>query len=199
MSQLQTPVKGETQQQFSAAVLTVLEQQQFSAAVLTVLESVESEPAKYGGWKMHDALMHLLRIEPRFESIIEKHGLPKSFQQLHMKERPNPFPTLVKTIIYQQLAPAAAGKIMERCFTAMGLHKGASIEPQQILSSTWTIAFVDGKKKVLVDGEQSGLSENKMKALQSLASHFLDEECLKGVDLYSLPTAELSERLQAIR
>jgi hypothetical protein len=87
MSQLQTPVKGETQQQFSAAVLTVL-------------ESVESEPAKYGGWKMHDALMHLLRIEPRFESIIEKHGLPKSFQQLHMKEKPNLFPIFIFYLNY---------------------------------------------------------------------------------------------------
>ena len=63
MSQLQTPVKGETQQQFSAAVLAVL-------------ESVESEPANYGGWKIHDALMHLLRIEPKSVACCSRYSMP---------------------------------------------------------------------------------------------------------------------------
>ena len=69
---------------------------------------------------MIDALKHLVEVEPKFVQIINRHGLLKSYSPIETsKKDKSPFHALVKTIIYQQLAPVAAEKIMERCFTAI--------------------------------------------------------------------------------
>ena len=73
------------------------------------------------------------------------------------------------------------------------------ITPQLVFDAKLTIIFVDGKKKVLLNGCESGLSESKAKYMKSLAEHYLDETSLKGVNLHTLDDEILIEKLTSVK
>jgi DNA-3-methyladenine glycosylase II len=169
-------------------------------AFQTLLDSIKDDPPTLGGWRMVDSLKHLVEVEPKFLPIIARHGVLKSFYTTEIdKKVKSPFQALTKTIIYQQLAPAAAEKIMDRCFASFGVTKSDTIEPKHILNAKFEIQFIGGKKKVMIKDSPSGLSENKMKALVSLAESFSSEKLLRNVNLHNLSVPELQEKLIAIR
>ena len=58
--------------------------------------------------------------------------------------------------------------------------------------------MVEEKQKVTINGQVCGLSEAKAKYLRSLSRHFLDEQCLKGQSLETLPEDVLLRKLLVI-
>ena len=51
---------------------------------------------------------NLIELDPRFKKVIEKFGV------IELKKKTDPYTSLVKTIIYQQLSGKAAGTIYKR-------------------------------------------------------------------------------------
>ena len=112
-------------------------------------------------------------------------------RDLHKKEQIDVFESLVRSIIYQQLAPAAASKILDRLMIVLGVKtdgtsSNTAISPDIIRESNFQIKYIDGKKKICLNSTPTGLSESKMKALQSLAEHFSSDSLLKNVNFYEL-------------
>ncbi|KAG1662570.1 hypothetical protein FOA52_003949 [Chlamydomonas sp. UWO 241] len=139
-----------------------------------------------------------------FKRIIAEHGIPKAYALCGAQEDAGcasaAFATLAKTIVYQQLAPAAADKIIARTLAAFGVPIGERLTPGHVAVAVFETILVDGKRKVMLNGSPSGLSEAKARALQSLAEHFGCPNRLGGgLDLRSLPPHELSARLCAVR
>ena len=112
------------------------------------------------------------------------------------------FNALLKTIVHQQLAEKAAKAILEKVISA--LHSGSlstytEVTPEMVRDAVMTVQFDSkGKKKVLLNGLESGLSESKAKYLKSLSEHFLDDSKLKGVDLNALDDDKLIAKLVAV-
>lgn len=175
------------------------------------LESVFTEarrlPKTRSGWCVETALRHLCSVDERFCSVIAEHGIPRTFAALGDADYGGkwgtirtPFSALVKTIVFQQLAGAAADPIHKRLLSALGVAEGKCVSPQQLSDAQWEVAYVDGKKKIKCNNVISGLSEAKMRALQSLTEHFMDPERLGGgIDLATLSPNELRRRLLAVK
>lgn len=97
---------------------------------------------------------HLRRVEPRFAPLIERHGLPE------LIPTHDPFASLGRAIIYQQLAGAAARTIHERFVALFG--KRTFPRPALLAASS-----VDHLRT-------AGVSRPKALALLDLAAHFAD-------------------------
>ncbi len=100
------------------------------------------------------AARHLVAAEPRFAPLVERHGLPA------LTPTRDPFASLGRAIIYQQLAGAAAATIYRR-FCALF---GSARFPRPARLAT---ASVDELRP-------AGLSRSKALALLDLAAHFRD-------------------------
>ncbi|HTM23308.1 MAG TPA: DNA-3-methyladenine glycosylase 2 family protein [Kofleriaceae bacterium] len=99
------------------------------------------------------ALRHLRRADPELRGLITRHG-PPSFKRTR-----DPFASLMRAIVYQQLSGSAASTIYGRF---LGLFGGAVPRPEQLLA---------------VSAEQLravGLSRGKASFLHDLAAHFSD-------------------------
>jgi DNA-3-methyladenine glycosylase II len=175
--------------------------------VEAVLDQARALPVTRGGWSVEAGLAHLISVEPeRFGAAIARFGIPKSFTDRadvgdHSGHiiRP-PFHALVKTIVYQQLAGSSAEPILRRLLSAAQVPEGGFATPELMGAVVWEVAFIEGKKKIMANGAVPGLSEAKMKALQSLTEHFLDPERLGGaVDMATLTASELRDRLLAVK
>ena len=175
--------------------------------VEAVLDQARALPITRGGWSVEEGLAHLISVEPeRFGTAIARFGIPKSFTDSvdvvdhgSRTSRP-PFHALVKTIVYQQLAGSSAEPILRRLLSAAQVPEGGFATPELMGTVAWEVAFIEGKKKIMANGAVPGLSEAKMKALQSLTEHFLDPERLGGaLDMGTLPASELRDRLLAVK
>lgn len=67
--------------------------------------------------------------------------------------------------------------------------------PQVVSKAKFETTTVDGKRKVLLNGVVSGLSESKAKYIQDLTAHFLDPEKLGNKNLADLSDDELRSKL----
>ena len=176
-----------------------------SSALEKVLAEAEALPQTRDGWDVKSGLLHLIQADSQFVRIIEEHGIPSQFREMRgheggWEEKRPPFHSLLKTIIFQQLAGAIAEPILQRVLRAAGVKEGKFAQPEDFHKVKWEVVFVDGKKKVRANGVVTGLSENKYKGIVSLTEHFLDPKCLGGgLDIASLPAPELRERLLAVR
>lgn len=120
-----------------------------------------------------------LRTDPVAAKLIEKHG--------PYKPRPggDPYGRLVRNILFQQLAGAAATTIMNRFFALHG-KSDRPPTPKQILS-TQDAAF-----------RGAGVSYQKMGYLRDLARHVHDKKLdLKNID--KLTDEEVIESLTAVK
>ena len=152
-----------------------------------------------GGWRVSDGIQHLVNIDNRFKDLVFRYGIPSIFEIDH-DENIDPFHALLKTIVYQQLATKAADTVFQRFSHALSPDvKLDSICPKHVLNSSFDVTMIDGKKKVLVNGVTSGLSESKSKYIVSLAEHFNDDSKLMNVDFNSLSDDELFKRLVDVK
>lgn len=159
-------------------------------------------------WKFEDACEHLKSVDARFLPVIDKYGQLTFYSKKDSSfATKNCFYELTKIIVFQQLSGSIADKIFNRVLDAFGVvtaddtneEKKRSLTPDQVLSAKIDIQMIQGKKKVVINGKESGLSESKSKYLLSLAQHFNDPNCLKGVALDTLDDETLEKKLVAVK
>ncbi len=102
------------------------------------------------------AAAHLRRVEPRFASLIERHGVPE------LEVTRDPFASLGRAIIYQQLAGAAAATIHGRFCQLFGKSRTRFPKPAALAASS-----VEALRP-------AGISKPKALALLDLAGRFAD-------------------------
>ncbi len=98
------------------------------------------------------AAAHLRAVEPRFGPLVDRHGLPD------LTPTRDPFASLARSIIYQQLAGAAAAAILRRFVALFGRF------PRPAVLAASSASHL----------RQAGVSRPKALALLDLAAHFAD-------------------------
>lgn len=163
-----------------------------------LLASARLLPSTYANWSTADAMQHLVSQDKRFVPVIVKHGIPNLFTSAEPRKKTE-FQSLFQTIVFQQLATKAADAIFEKVIIAIKGSLNKDITPPDILAANFEIVLVDGKKKVLINGQLSGLSESKSLYIRSLAEHFNDETKLKEVDFNTLTDEEIYDKLIVVK
>lgn len=102
------------------------------------------------------AAAHLRRVEPRFGPLIDRHGL------MPLTPTRDPFASLGRAIIYQQLAGAAAATILGRFCKLFSASATRFPRPAAVAAAT-----VESLRP-------AGISRAKALALLDLAAHFAD-------------------------
>lgn len=130
-------------------------------------------------FSVDEALAHLRGIDPLLAALIERVGAYDAPQ------REDPYAALVRAILFQQLAGAAATAIQNRFFN---LHEpfGQTPTPEQIMD-TPDEAF-----------RSAGISRQKMAYLRDLALHVFDGRLDLG-ELHALPDAEVIRNITAVK
>ena len=127
------------------------------------------------------AYRHLRQNDPVLAQLLDEHG--------PYTPRPagDPYAALVRTIVYQQLAGAAAGAIHGRLLALYGDGpQGRAPEPEELLATDDT------------DLRAAGLSGPKIGYLRDLASHVSEGRLdFDGID--DLDDAEVMARLTAVK
>jgi len=151
-------------------------------------------------WRISDAIEHLMKVDNKFKTLIINHGIPSFYEKSPLEiSKNNYFHELMKIIVYQQLAGNIADQIFNRLLLALKIKQNDYCKPEAILSATIDLDIRDGKRKVLVNSCESGLSLAKANYLKSLAEHFSDRNCLKDVDLSTLDDETLVNKLVAVK
>ena len=180
-----------------------------------VLAEAALLPVTRGGWHLADGLKHLMTADTKFSQLIATHGIPTALRDNNVNSAgsggdftPLPIPTgaandhyysLLKIIIYQQLSAKSAEPILQRFLGAFKLKPKDIIKPSVVSKAVFETTYVDGNRKVLLNGVVSGLSESKAKYIKDLTEHFLDPTRLQGVDLCSLSDEELRKKLLDVK
>jgi DNA-3-methyladenine glycosylase II len=130
-------------------------------------------------FSVEEALAYLRKTDPLLGAVIERVGAYDA------PRRDDPYAALVRAILFQQLAGAAAAAIQRRFFD---LHEPLGIvpTPQQILETSDEMF------------RSAGLSRQKMGYLRDLALHVADGR-LNLAELPSLSDAEVVERITAVK
>ena len=133
-------------------------------------------PLPYDG---EEAVRILAKADPQLGRLMEAAG------PLRLTLRPaQPFPALVRSIVYQQLAGKAAAAIHAR---VLALFPGKRMTPEALL------AMPEEKLR------GAGLSGSKLAAMQDLARKVLDGTIPSASALKKLSDAEIIERLTTVR
>ncbi|MSQ13142.1 MAG: DNA-3-methyladenine glycosylase 2 family protein [Dehalococcoidia bacterium] len=120
----------------------------------------------------------LSRADPVLRDVIKKVG------PITLRPPGEPFPSLVRSIFYQQLAGPAAAAILRRFLALYG--DGAFPAPQQVLETS------DEQLR------SAGLSRQKLGYLRDLSAKFADGT-LSNEKLRSLPDDELEKALMSVK
>ena len=130
-------------------------------------------------FSLKDAIAHLRKVDAQLAAVMDRAGA------YDPPRRDDPYAALIRAILFQQLAGAAAMAIMKRFFA---LHEPSDQppSPQQILA--------------LSDEEfrGAGLSRQKMAYMRDLALHVSDGRLDLG-ELPSLPDDEVTRRITAVK
>jgi DNA-3-methyladenine glycosylase II len=124
------------------------------------------------------ALRHLRSVDPKLAPVIERHG-PPAFAPTS-----DPFHSLARAIVYQQLSGGAASTIFRRFCE---LYPGKKFPRPAALAAT-PIARL----------RTAGLSGAKAAALVDLASHFADRR-VKKAHLMTAPDDDVRAALLPVR
>lgn len=119
--------------------------------------------------QLHEHIMALIVIEPRFLSIYEQFGMPS------LRHNVGGFEQLMRAMVGQQLSVAAAASIWQRLLDAVLTN------PQAIIKATDE------------DLRAQGLSKQKTRYIRSLVGHDIDFAALE-----ILPDEEAIEVLTAV-
>jgi DNA-3-methyladenine glycosylase II len=130
-------------------------------------------------FSVEEALAHLRGVDAQLAGVIDRVGAYEA------PRRDDPYAALVRAILFQQLAGAAALAIQRRFFA---LHEPANVTPtaEQILA---------------LSDEQfrgAGISRQKMAYLRDLALHVAEGK-LDLAELPSLEDAEVIQRITAVK
>ena len=128
----------------------------------------------------HAAIQHLQKADRRMAQLIERVG-PCT---LKLRHEHTIFYTLLRSIVYQQLAGAAAAAILGR---VNDLYPGALATPEQI------IATPEERLRT------AGLSKNKLLAVRDLAAKTLDGTVPGGRAIDRMSDEEIIERVTEVR
>ncbi len=128
------------------------------------------------------AVEHLRAVDEKMAATIDRVGPCK----LHIRHEHSIFYTLLRSIIFQQLAGSAARAIMARVEAAAG-SPGHLPEPHQI---------VEASDETL---RAAGLSRNKLLAVKDLAAKALDGTIPAWPEIDSMPEEEIIERCVKVR
>ena len=145
------------------------------------------------GHLLEQACAHLIKVEPRLHSLIDKHYC-HVFSPKALAEEVNPFKNLCSGIMAQQVSGAAASSIKKKFIRLFHCQpdKNEIAEPEtfptpaQVAASS--ISFL----------RQAGLSERKAEYIKGLAEKFTRGE-LSADTLVNASDEEVLERLTAIR
>ena len=173
-------------------------QRRIKPALELRLDAARALPLTKSGWSIHDAITHLVKC-PHMKLIIEAHEIPNRLFPDDQTSDMNPYNIILKTIIYQQVAGAAASSILNKFIGALGVPSIDALTPEIVDAAIFSVVFVEGKKKIHVNGATSGLSEPKMKYIRSLTEHFLDPAKLKGFNFETANDADIITRLTAVK
>ena len=122
----------------------------------------------------HKKSIAVLKRDPRFALLIKKYGLPDR------EPRNNPFQSLVRSIVYQQLSGKAAATILQRF---MNLFPGKHFPTPKEVSAV-----------PLRKLRAAGLSSQKSLYIKDLAQKFTNG-AIKASDLYRMTNTEVIEHL----
>jgi 3-methyladenine DNA glycosylase/8-oxoguanine DNA glycosylase len=126
------------------------------------------------------AVEHLKKSDAKLRKLIEKVGEPT----IKLRHSHTIFYALMRAIIYQQLAGAAASAIMGR---VEALADGYEMTPDQLLS------LPDERLR------GAGLSKNKMAALRDLAAKVLDGTVPTAREMSRMDEEKIIERVTQVR
>lgn len=126
----------------------------------------------------HSKSISVLKRDKRFAQLIKKHGLPDRAQ------RKNPFQSLVRSIIYQQVSGRAAATILSRFVDLF--PKGTFPTPEAVCK------MPVGKMR------EAGLSSQKASYIQDLAQKFSDGT-VRHRSLKAMTNAEVVEHLTLVK
>ena len=130
-------------------------------------------------FSVEEALDHLRRADPVLSRVIEQVG------SYRIAMRPDPYASLLRTILFQQLAGAAAHAIQRR-FLALYGNDERPPTPEQLLATT------DEQFR------STGVSRQKAAYMRDLALHIVDGR-LDFDELPNLEDAEVIKRLVAVK
>ncbi|KAG9234813.1 DNA glycosylase [Amylocarpus encephaloides] len=138
---------------------------------------------------LDEALAHLIKVEPKLKSIIERHPC-RVFSPEGLSEEIDPFRSLVSGIISQQVSGAAAKSIKAK-FVALFNDDGDASKrtfptPSQVCSSTIEML------------RPAGLSQRKAEYVHGLAEKFHKGELTTEM-LFSASYEEVLEELIKVR
>jgi DNA-3-methyladenine glycosylase II len=125
-----------------------------------------------------DALRHLRAADPRLAAVIDRHGPPP------LEPTRDPFQSLARAIVYQQLSGGAAGTIFKRF---------CALYPNRRFPRPAALAATPHERL-----RSAGLSGAKAAALLDLAAHFADRRVRK-VHLLAAPDDEVRAALLPVR
>ena len=126
------------------------------------------------------ATRHLRTVDPRLGMLIDAAG-PFDVRPEHDVD---PFPYLLRSILFQQLHGAAARAIHARLLARWDDRVPT---PQELLATS------------MEELRAIGVSGNKALAMHSLAAHALDGVLPTAAELDRLPDSEIVERFTAVR
>ncbi len=129
-----------------------------------------------------EAVEHLKSADPKMAALIERVG-PCTMQIRHHHSI---FYTLMRAITYQQLAGAAAAKILARVELCCS-GNGTQPTPEQVLAAS---------DEVL---RAAGLSRNKLAASRDLAAKTLDGTVPELAAIRTMDDEEIIERITQVR
>jgi 3-methyladenine DNA glycosylase/8-oxoguanine DNA glycosylase len=178
--------------------------------VVNLIQRTQTLPATRGHWRIHDAISHLARVEPRFVDLFTKHELPSVYVDYNKAADGGmptvdswsdpPFAILTQTIVSQQLSGASAKSVWHKFLACFDLQEGRFLRPEMVKKCTINVVTDElGKRKILVNEKPSGLSESKAKYVQSLTDAFLDEKQLKNINWTEITDEELIAKLIAVK
>jgi DNA-3-methyladenine glycosylase II len=139
---------------------------------------MSQEPAPVAGL-MSAAMAHLQATHPGLADLIERHG------PCTIRPRSDPYASLVRSIMYQQLAGPAAAAIERRFFALYG-DPGRLPRPEEVLATPEE------------DMRSAGVSRQKSGYLRDLAVHIVEGRLdFSGMD--GLSDDEVAARLTAVK
>ena len=171
-----------------------------SKLVAYTKETADASPSKTGvprattttGHLLQDACNHLIKVDPRLETVINKHYC-HIFSPNGLTEALDPFRSLCTAIMGQQVSGAAAAAIKKRF---IGLFNDQPLEGEEVKWAFPTPAAVAASDVAFL--RQAGLSQRKAEYIQGLAAKFVSGE-LSAQMLIDASYEELVEKLVAVR
>jgi 3-methyladenine DNA glycosylase/8-oxoguanine DNA glycosylase len=126
---------------------------------------------------LDDATAHLRSVDPVVAALIDKHG------RYGVEAREDPYHALLRAILFQQLAGAAANAIQKRFHALYGDRPPA---PRELLDTPED------------DLRAAGLSRQKLSYMRDLALHVL-EGTLDLQHIRDLDDAEVTQQITAVK